>query len=87
MKVFKKAGLIRQTFERVPGRDLYRVNKPGDFYITRGHDYLLVEIEGGLGTYEEISPRYDRRTEAVKKALEDAGIAYKYMDGYFEIKL
>ena len=88
MKAFKKAGLTRQTFERVPGRDLYRVNKRGDFYITRTYDKLLIEIEGGLGTYREILPRYEERWNRVEQVLKDIGAEYKTHDeSHFEIKL
>ncbi len=88
MKAFKKAGLIRQTFERVPGRDLYRVNKRGDFYITRTYDKLLIEIEGGLGTWSETEPRYNERWNRVEQVLKDFGAEYKtYDQSYFEIKL
>ena len=87
MKAFKKAGLIRQTFERVPGRDLYRVNKRGDFYITRTYSSLIVEIEGGLGTWSEIEPRYKERWNRVEQVLKDIGAEYKVHQSYFEIKL
>ena len=87
MKAFNKAGLTRQTYERVPGRDLYRVNKKGDFYISRTYDHLLVEIEGGLGTWEEIKPRYDERWDRVEQVLKDIGAEYKICENYFEIKL
>ena len=87
MKAFKKAGLIRQTFERVPGRDVYRVKKRGDFYISRRYDQLLIEIEGGLGTWAEIKPRYDERWSRVEQVLKDIGADYKKNENYFEIKL
>lgn len=87
MKAFKKAGLIRQTWERVPGRDVYRVKKSGDFYISRTYESLLIEIEGGLGTYKEIKPRYDERWNRVEQVLKDFGADYKKNEGYFEIKL
>ena len=87
MKAFKKAGLTRQTYERVPGRDLYRVNKRGDFYISRTYHHLLVEIEGGLGTWSEIEPRYNERWDRVEQVLKDISAEYKIYEGYFEIKL
>ena len=87
MKAFKKAGLIRQTFERVPGRDLYRVKKRGDFYISRTYHHLVVEIEGGLGTWSEIKPRYEERWDRVEQVLKDISAEYEIYEGYFEIKL
>ena len=87
MKAFKKAGLIRQTFEIVPGSYLYRVNKRGDFHISRTYSSLLVEIEGGLGTWAEIKPRYEERWDRVEQVLKDIGAEYKAHEGYFEIKL
>ena len=87
MKAFKKAGLIRQTFERVPGRDVYRVNKKGDFYITRTYEKLLIKIEGGLGTWSEIEPRYNERWDRVEQVLKDIDAEYKTHESYFEIKL
>ena len=87
MKALKKAGLIRQTFERVPGRDVYRVKKRGDFYISRSYDQLLIEIEGGLGTWAEIKPRYDERWSRVEQVLKDIGAEYKVNENYFAIKL
>lgn len=93
MKALKKAGLVRQTFERVPGRQVYRVKKRGDFYISRSYDYLLIEIEGGLGTWDEIKPRYEERWNRVEQVLKDLDADYyEVMDdakikNYFEIKL
>ena len=87
MKAFKKAGLTRQTYERVPGRDLYRVNKRGDFYISRTYHHLLIEIGGGLGTCKEDISRYNERWDRVEQVLKDISAEYKIYEGYFEIKL
>jgi len=87
MKKFKQAGLKRQTYEKVPGRDLYRVSKPGDIVIGRGYDYVTIEFASGIGTFEVMSERVDNTKKAVVEVLNNTNLEWEDYDSFFKVFL
>ena len=87
MKKFKQAGLKRQTYEKVPGRDLYRVSKSGDIVIGRGYDYVTIEFASGIGTFEVMSERVDNTKKAVVEVLNNTNLEWEDCDSFFKVFL
>ena len=87
MKKFKQAGLKRQTYERIPGRDLYRVSKPGDIVISRTYDYVNIEFASGLGSFAEMSERVEKTKKVVVEVLNGADLKWEDCDSYFKVFL
>ena len=84
MKKFKQAGLKRQTYEKVPGRDLYRISKPGDIVIGRGYDYVTIEFASGVGTFEVMSEKVDNTKKAVVEVLNNTNLEWEDYDSFFK---
>ena len=87
MKKFKQAGLKRQTYARVPGRDLYRVSKPGDIVISRSYDYVNIEFASGLGTFEVMSEKINKTKKAVIEVLNNTNLEWEDYDSFFKVFL
>ena len=87
MKEFKQVGLKRQTYEKVPGRDLYRISIPGDIVIGRGYDYVTIEFASGVGSFEVMTEKINKTKKAVIEVLNNTDLKWENYDSYFKVFL